>query len=72
MKRITAVLLLAALLIACLNGCGLMLASFEAGEEIMDAVLSALQEQTLPIDYPHLLKILGICIGSSAIGRILS
>ena len=45
MKRITAVLLLAALLIACLNGCGLMLASFETGEEIMDAVLSALQEQ---------------------------
>ena len=34
--------------------------------------LSALQEQTFPSNYTYLLKILGICIGSSVIGGILS
>ena len=35
-------------------------------------LLSALQEQRVPSDYSHLLKILGLCIGSSVAGSILS
>ena len=35
-------------------------------------LLSTLQERTIPSDYSHLLKILGLCIGSSVAGSILS
>ena len=35
-------------------------------------LLSTLQEQTIPSDHSHLLKILGICMGSGMIGSILS
>lgn len=49
MKRIFCLFIVASLVMACLNGCGLMLALYETDEEIeqaqMDAVLSALQEQ---------------------------
>lgn len=49
MKRIFCLFIVISLVMACLNGCGLMLALYETDEEIeqaqMDAVLSALQEQ---------------------------
>lgn len=49
MKKLVAMILLAALLIACLNGCSLMLTFFETDDKIaqaqIDGVLAALQEE---------------------------
>lgn len=49
MKRVFCLFLMVSLLLACLNGCGLMLALFDTAEEIaqaqVDAMLSALQAQ---------------------------